>query len=295
MPSEYELVSSDLHYYTEKGFAVSTPVARWYRRYQEGSPLRCRDWERFRDPRETTYTRYTTLEDGRESFVDGLFAFTEESGYDQGLSAAWLETLGRVFTPLRYPGHGLQMLAAYVGQMAPGGRITIAALFQTADEIRRVQRIAERARSLELARPGFAPGGKAAWERDPIWQPLREAIERMLVTYDWGEAFVALNLVLKPMFDDLFMVRLADRARREGDPLLGELCFSLDEDCRWHRGWARALSKMAIEDTEGNREVIEGWIRKWYPEAARAVAAFAPVLEAEGAPALEDLLVSASS
>ena len=30
------------------------------------------------------------------------------------------------------------------------------------------------------------------------WQPARKAIEYALVSYDWGEAFTALNLVLAP-------------------------------------------------------------------------------------------------
>ena len=37
-------------------------------------------------------------------------------------------------------------------------------------------------------------------------------MERLLVSYDWGEAFVALNLVLKPMIDDLFLKRASDLA-----------------------------------------------------------------------------------
>jgi Methane/Phenol/Toluene Hydroxylase len=40
--------------------------------------------------------------------------------------------------PLRFPGHGLQMLAAYIGKMAPSSRITMAASFQAADEMRSV-------------------------------------------------------------------------------------------------------------------------------------------------------------
>ena len=35
------------------------------------------------------------------------------------------------------------------------------------------------------------------WEEDGAWQPLREAVENMLIAYDWGEAFVALNLAVK--------------------------------------------------------------------------------------------------
>jgi toluene monooxygenase system protein E len=31
---------------------------------------------------------------------------------------------------------------------------------------------------------------KLFWEQDPRWQPLRQFVERLLVTYDWGEALL---------------------------------------------------------------------------------------------------------
>ena len=110
--------------------------------------------------------------------------------------------LGAVLAPLRYPIHGLQMLAAYVGHMAPSGRIVVAAAFQSADEMRRVHRIAYRMRQLQNKRVAFGKDSKAEWQSEPMWQPLREMIERLLVTFDWAEAFTGVNLVLKPMFQD---------------------------------------------------------------------------------------------
>src|SRR5262245_43368866 len=121
MPDEYELVSSRLHHHTTKGFELRVPVDGWYRRHQEGSPLVCADWERCRDPRQTTYARYTSLQKTKEAFVDRLFDIIDETGYDQGLPRPWVETLSRVLAPLRYPLHGLQMTASYIGQMAPSG------------------------------------------------------------------------------------------------------------------------------------------------------------------------------
>jgi len=57
-------------------------------------------------------------------------------------------------------------------------------------------------RQLQVTHPDF---GSKAWQNDPIWQPLREVIETLLVTWDWGEALVALQFVLNAAFDKLFM------------------------------------------------------------------------------------------
>jgi toluene monooxygenase system protein E len=284
MPTEYEIVTSKLLSYTGEGFTgkrfeLDVPLLDWYKRFQQDSPLACSSWDNFRDPRETTYTKYTGIQRDKEIFVDGILAEIETSGYDRQISPRWLQVLSRVVAPLRYPGHGLQMLASYIGQMAPSGRIVITAALQSADEMRRVQRIAYRVRQLQQLYLGFATDSKARWETDTLWQPLRIAIEKLLVCYDWAESFVGLNLVLKPLVDEVFMNYFSELALREGDYLLGRVFYSLNEDCRWHREWSQALTRMVIQDNSHNTGTIQGWIDKWHPVAARALQAFAPLFE----------------
>jgi toluene monooxygenase system protein E len=100
---------------------------------------------------------------------------------------------------------------------------------------------------------------------------LREVVERLLITYDWAESFVGLNVVLKPLVDELFMKYFSDVALREDDYLLGQVFYSLNEDCKWHRQWTECLVRMAIEDNVRNQDTIQVWIKQWYPLAARAV------------------------
>jgi toluene monooxygenase system protein E len=278
-PTDYEIASSRLLYHPTRGFEVDLPVADWYVRHQKNSPLVLADPEAFSDPRETTYTKYTRIQKDQEEETGAILESMEAPSYAAALPEAWISVLSRVFAPLRYPLHGLQMISSYVGQMAPGGKIVIAALFQSADEIRRVQRVAYRIRQLQETRPSFGQDSREIWERDPIWQPMRSSIERLLVTYDWGEALVALNAVLKPLFDELFMVHLAQLASRSGDPLLPRLLGSLDHDCRWHRDWTRTLLKTAIAQCPENRGVIRGWIRRWHAEALQAVTPFGTIFE----------------
>ena len=275
-PTEYELVTSKLHYYIGKGFEVNVPIQNWYRQHQDDSPFKCSDWEQFRDPRETTYTSYTALQRSKEADVDRVFE-SITSAYDLNLSEGWLQILERVLAPLRYPCHGLQMISAYVAHMAPGGRLTIAGLFQTGDELRRVQRLAYRLRQIQCSHPAFGQDSKAMWQNDPLWQPLRQTIERLLVTYDWGEAFVANNLVVKPLFDEIFMTGFSNVARANGDPLLGDFYGSLNEDCKWHRDWSLELAQTAISDNPENKDAVARWIKKWRPLAIEAMAPFTEI------------------
>ncbi len=270
LPSEYEIASSRLLYYPGRGFAVRTEVADFQSLHQGTSSLRCSDWDKFHDPRATTYTRYTRIQREKELFVDGLFRSIEHGEHDKKLDPRWLWTLERSLPVLLYPGHALQMLSAYVGQMIPSGRVLMASLFQAADEMRRVQRLAYRVRMLEKAHPGFGREGKAYWLTEPDLQPLRRLIETLLVTYDPGDAFVATNLVFKPLFDRFVATTLSRRAVDEGDALFAGVLRSLGEDSAWHRDWAAALSRLLCEDSD-NVNAMRAVVRRFEPEARLAV------------------------
>jgi toluene monooxygenase system protein E len=282
LPTEYELISTGLHYNYPRRFELpaGNPVVDWYYRNREGSALQARDWDQFADPRRTTYRIYTQMQDGREDVVDGLLREVDDTGYDTQLNDEWVRFLDRWYSPLRFPVHGLQMLAAYVAQMAPSSRITNCASFQTGDEMRRVQRIAYR--TVQLAGQPLDDEAvarqRAAWEDAAPFQPLRELIERALVAYDWGESFIVTNAVIKPRIDRLVNQEIAGTlATANGDPILTSIHFSLDEDARWHREWTAALMRHIVDDNTANAEVVSGWIEKWSPLASQALEAFASV------------------
>lgn len=283
VPSEYELVSTGLLYYPKRGFELDVPVRAFYERHQRDSALRFSDWDQFRDPRETTYTKYTGIQRNQEVFVDGILQSIEDSDYDARLPEAWRLALGGIISPARYLFHGLQMLAAYLGQMAPGGRVVMAALFQAADEMRRVHRFAYRLRQLQNTYADFGADGKQRWQTDPLWQPCREAIERLLVTYDFGEALVGVNLAVKPLVDTL-LEQLGQLAAEHGDPLLREIFHSLAADCQWQQSWTAALFQMLFADPAGpvNRAAVQGWLARWLPIGQRATAGLAELVPGQG-------------
>jgi toluene monooxygenase system protein E len=295
IPSDYEVATSRLLYYPGRGFEVNTPLQRWYQTFQQGSAFRCSDWEKFQDPRQTTYASYTELQASKEAYVDGLLESIDASDYDKKLSPVWIRILEKILPPLRYPCHGLQMASAYVAHMAPSGRIVAAGLFQAADEMRRVQRLAYRMRQIQAACPDFGRDSRSLWEKDPLWQPLREVLEKLLATYDWGEAFAGLNLALKPLVDEFFMVHIGRLAQEQGDPVLGQIFLSLNEDGQWHRRWAQALALTAIQDTPANGAVLQEWVEKWRAPALKAVKSFAPLFKSAGSTGFEDALLQSAA
>jgi toluene monooxygenase system protein E len=247
-------------------------MAEWYRRYRNKSPLRHPDWDAFRDPDELIYRTYNIVQDGQENYVQGLFDQFSDRGHDAMLTADWADLLLRCYTPCRYLFHALQMGSAYVHQMAPASTITNCATYTTADHLRWLTHTAYRTCELGQTFPyiGFAAQERSLWENAAHWQGFRELLERALVAWDWGESFTAFMLVIKPAVEETVLVQLGNLARAHDDTLLGLLSQAQMRDAERHRRWTQALVNFALSQ-DGNRQVLQGWLDKWTPLAARAV------------------------
>lgn len=280
-PSEYEIVSTNLHYSTDNPEAPfeldpNFPIALWFKQYRNASPLRHQDWNAFRDPDEVVYRTYNMQQDGQEAYVFGLLSQFSDRGHDQMLDRAWAESLARLYAPARYPIHAIQMQSAYVSQMAPASTISNCATYQAADSLRWLTHAAYRTKELANAFPdlGFGQKERGIWEDDPAWQGFRELIEKSLIAWDWAESFVVLNLIVKPAFEECVLRGLGDAARHNGDTLLGLLSDAQLRDADRHRRWAGSLIKMSLQEP-GNEKVIATWIEKWMPLAEIAIDSYA--------------------
>lgn len=282
-PSEYEIVTHGLHYRTRKAEAAyeldtNLMMNQWYRTNVFQSPLQHSDWNKFRDPDQLTYRAYMAMQDGQEEYVDGLLREHAERAHDRELPADWVKVLAQLYTPLRYVQGALQMEMAYVVQMAPASTITNCAAFQEADATRWLSRVAYRTRELANTYPeaGFGEKERAAWEEAAAFQGMREAIEKMLATYDWGENFIAANAVVIRSIEECLR-QLARAARAHQDSLTAMLLEAQLRDAERSRRWTLRLVEQALE-VEANRPVIEGWVKKWTPLGEKTIDAFCAAL-----------------
>jgi toluene monooxygenase system protein E len=175
--------------------------------------------------------------------------------------------------------------------MAPASKISIAAMFQAADELRRVQRVAYRLVQLERTTGSkLAQAGREAWLSEPAWQGVRALIENLLASYDFGEALVALNAVIAPACDHVFLHGLSQHLERAGDIASARLLQALLSDTAWHRSWSRAL--FALVESSGHESAtrLESLTQRWRPRAIEAFAPFATHFFNVGGRELSDLL-----
>ena len=252
----------------------------WYLTYRDNSPLSVEDWNGFRDPDEVTYRKYVTMQDEQETVVEGIMDEFGKVNHDATLSPQWVQVLATVFTPMRYPNHVLQMLQAYLGQVAPTSYITNCAAFASADQLRLVSLVAYRTRQLQLAHPGagFATGERRIWETHPDWQPARRALESALIAYDWGECFAAVNLVLRPTLSEILLRQLGNVADANHDQLTSLLLSNLAIDADRNARWSASLAPLCRCAATENAAVLRRWVQRWIPRADEAAAGLAHML-----------------
>lgn len=286
-PSEYEIVTHKLHYSMRPNrdapyeASPSAPMNMWFSTYRDESPFQCDDWDGFRDPDQYTYREYCARQDEKEVVVRELCSDFHDRGHDAQLHPEWVNTLRTVFTPSRYPLHGMQLMAAYVGQIAPSSYITNASCFEAADYVRAVCVVAYRTRELQMSHPklGFVDGEQETWQSEKAWQPTRKLIEEALVAYDWSESFAALNLVFRPTLESVLFRTFADTAVQNRDELTALLLTNLDDDNKRAARWSAALCQYAIGQNNKNADVLQQWVDKWAPAADNAAKAIAGMLE----------------
>ena len=293
-PSEYDIVSTNLLWNmsedTPPEAGAGLDMHEWHRKYRYNSPLTHSDWDAFRDPDSQVYRTYNIVQDGQETYVENLCDEYSRLEHDKGLTPEWLDALEAFYTPGRYPLNICMMNAGYGAGFGRSSTIVNTWVYQAADSMRHLSRVAYRTAELKKNNPSrtFGEKERETWEHSPAWQGIRELMEKSLVTYDVGEHFVAFNLVAKVAFDEAYVAEFARCARIAGDDLAALISDSHMRDVERQRRWSRALVEFCLADNPANADVINGWLDKWVPLAERAVKEVLAILPGADAQAAID-------
>lgn len=292
-PSEYQIVSYALSYWTDplspnfvynKGpFELGTDhvTQKWYKHFLFNSPFvkplfERRQWHDYEDPYKLVYWTYNAMADDNETFLDKVYEEIVRSKYDWNLSEDVLNVYKDVYDPLRYIWHVFQMESGYLATMAPTSSIVNTFIFMSMDHMRRVQRVAQRIKMLDIVYPnyGFGKETRKTWEESEIFQPAREVLEKMLVAYDWGEALASFGLNVKFTLEELLLVHLPNQLAKMGDDMQLHISRSFYNDAIRHRNQIAEIYKYAFQREPSLKNVVKEWVNKWYPESYKALEGF---------------------
>jgi propane 2-monooxygenase small subunit len=121
----------------------------------------------------------------------------------------------------------------------------------------------------------------AAWQDDPVWQPVRENVEKLTGVRDWAEAFFATAIVFEPLVGELFRSGFVmQTAALQGDFVTPTLVGSGESDVSREQRGARALFGMLTADEqygEENKATLEGWLANWTSVSVEAARNLQPI------------------
>lgn len=127
--------------------------------------------------------------------------------------------------------------------------------------------------------------GKAhieTWKSDPVWQGVRETVERLTSLEDWAEANFATNVVFEPLLGELFRSRLVMHAApANGDFITATVMGSGEYDyAQRDLRAARAMFELLSNDSEfgeTNKATMQQWLSTWVDQCLTAARTLQPL------------------
>jgi hypothetical protein len=281
-PTQYEEVT--LHtQWSPKNFATQG----WFSPSSSGRPmwsedstlLRATDWWAYRDPGQVWFRPYVELQAGQEEAIELAVEGAKQSGLFADFTPAWRGILASYYAAYRYVEYGLFLSFCYAQREALSDVVATPLVFEGLDKDRHAQAIALYCMDLEESLPGFSDAGaEQVWLTDPIYQPSREYIERLLACRDWGEITIAVNLIFEPLVAAMFGREFLSRfAARHGDSVTPVILETAEADRRRNRAATLELVRCLLREDPANAAVFEQWLTKWTPLALRAAHALTPL------------------
>ena len=173
---------------------------------QEWTALKSSNWHAFLDPNEEwEQTIYRNNANVVRQISQNL-ANAKAARAFEGWNSGWIKTVERHVSAWAHVEHGIGMHVYLPAQRdAPTNMINNALSVASAHKLRFGQDIilynlelSDRSRA-STARPTRTPGSTI-----PIWQGVRENVEKLTAIRDWAEAFFAAAVVFEPLVGELF-------------------------------------------------------------------------------------------
>jgi len=247
-----------------------------------------KDWYALKDPRQYYYGSYTMARAKQQDAADRQMEFAEKRELLRQLPAEAQSLIVLALVPLRHFEWGANMAMAQVSAYGWGTALTQATSMAMMDRLGLAQHLSRIGLLVDGNTGDSLALAKSQWLDHPAWQGLRRQVERLFVTPDCIEVYIAQALVADGLLYPLMYQQFdAAMARRFG-PGLSTL---LDHPWRWFEEnvkWVDAVTRTAVSESDANRELVQGWVANWrstFKEALQPLAT-AAMGEADGAQAL---------
>jgi propane 2-monooxygenase small subunit len=246
--------------------------------------MKSSDWHYYRDPNEewerTIYINQARNVRQIEQNIE--LAVTENSF--ENFNEKWIEIFANHVSTWMHPEQGLGLRVFLVANREAATNMHNNAISVMAiHKMRAAQDIALYNLEFEVQFPDQFEGSahKDVWMEDPIWQGVRENIERMMVIGDWAEEVFAANIVFEPLVGELFRSGFVmQTAAAQGDFLAPTIFGLIETEYERDLNATKEMLLPLLEDEahgEENKQLMQEWLEHWVPYSVAAAQALEPI------------------
>jgi propane monooxygenase small subunit len=250
---------------------------------QEWTALKSENWHQFLDPNEEWEQTIFRNAANTVRQIGQTLANAKAGDAYAGWSRSWNRVVERHVSAWAHVEQGLGMHVYTPAQRdAPTNMINNALALGAVHKLRFAQDLI--LYNLEVSEnvEGFdGAAHKDVWQNDPIWQGVRENVEKLTAVRDWAQAFFATSVVFEPVVGELFRSGFVMHAAAlQGDFITPSVMGCGEADTAREQRTARTLFRMLADDpTHGaeNRALMQSWLEEWLPVSLHAARQLQPI------------------
>ncbi len=277
-------VQPDPERYLTQGWIYSfADGSRGYER--DWTRMKSSDWHAYRDPNEEWERTIYRHQHRNVIQIKQNIELAKTENTFANWNEKWLEIFAKHVSTWMHPEHGLGLYVfVKANREAPTNMHNNAISVMAIHKLRAAQDIAlfNLELSEQFSEEEFdASAHQDVWMNDPIWQGVRENVERMFVLGDWAEEVFAANVVFEPLVGELFRSGFAMHAApAQGDFVTPTIMGVIENEYERDLNATRDMFvELAEDETHGeeNREVMQEWLSHWVPYSVKAAQGLEPI------------------
>jgi len=237
-----------------------------------------KDWYDFKDPRQFYYGTYVQNRASMQEKAEGNFSFFERRDLGSALPEEARERVIRYLLPLRHVEQTANLNNMYCCANANFcTALSQATIFEGMDRLGNAQYYSRIGLAIDGNSGDSLKAAKSEWMDNPAWQGVRAYCEKTLTVKDWFETFIAQNLVLDALLNDLYFNQFDQWLTQHGGQDILMLTDFMQIRAVDAQRWTDSIIKVAVKESETNADLIRSWISTW---RIRAQAALEPLATA---------------
>ncbi len=245
--------------------------------------LQSSDWHEFRDPNEQWHRTIYIRQANTVRQIQQTLAMAKSQEVFVTWDKSWVKCVETHVSAAMHAEYGLGMLVFVPAQRdAMTNMINNAICVNGMDKLRFSQDLALYNLALSEQIPNFdGTAHKQTWLKDPVWQGVRENVERLTATPDWAEQLFATNVIYEPLVGELFRSQFVMQfAAPHGDFVTPVLFGIAEYDYEHNLAYTTDLLKMLADDAKygtANKHIMGEWLAYWTPFSVAAARQLQPI------------------